>query len=214
MKTNHIFVAKFDHLDAVLAVLYKSVFITVLIYLCHDCIVVSCDKVPLTVVHQNLRHLNHLRLVFNLLFQTNNVQTCLRNATRPLYNKTCKPRPLGFMTKAWITSQRTTLTVAGWVWNGATRTGNTILNDTLKMTGNVYDGAMFVADWTLDKMTWMAEETWDRVMWLTECTWDRVMWLAESIWYHLSWLAGGVWNIVAWFGNVIAALYAEYVKSE
>ena len=106
------------------------------------------------------------------------------------------------------------MTVAGWVWNGATRTVNTILNTTVTMAGDAYNGVIFVADWTLQKMTWMAEETWDRVMWMAECTWDGVMWLAESIWYHVSRLAGGVWDIVAWFGNVIAVVYDEYLKSK
>lgn len=145
--------------------------------------------------------------------KTNNVQTCLRNSTRPLVNKTCKPRPLGFMIRTWITCKRITVTVAGWVWNGATRTGNTIIQATVTMAGNIYNGVIFVADWTWDKMTWMAEETWEGVMWMAECTWDRVMWLAESIWYHVSRLAGAVWDIVARFGNVIATLYAEYFKS-
>ena len=172
------------------------------------------DKVRPDDIHQNLKNLKHLRLVFNLLLQTNNVETCLQNATRPLHNKTCKPRPLGFMMRAWITCQGATVTVAGWVWNGATRTGNTILNATVTMAGNVYNGVIFVAGWTLDKMTWMAEETWDRVMWMAECIWDGVMWLAESIWYHVSWLAGGVWDIVAWIGNVIAEFYAAYLKSK
>ena len=89
-------------------------------------------------------------------FQINNFGTCATNATRPLDNRTCKPRPPGLMNGVNMTCQTTTGTVANWARNGATWTWNVILNVTLTMMDKVYSGVTFVADWCYGRMKWLA----------------------------------------------------------
>ena len=136
------------------------------------------------------------------------------------------------MMKAWITGQKATFAIASWTWNVGTMTRNTVLNAADKFCSGVmfaadwtwnrltwlaegmWDSVMGMKEWTWDIMTWMAEETWDRVMRMTEWTWDIITWLAEGICYEVSWRGYGIWNAAVLFGNAVATLYGEYLKSK
>ena len=162
-------------------------------------------------------------------FQTHKLQTCAVNGTRPVSNRTCKPRPLGFMMRLCNICQAITVTMRHWAKDGATWVWNGFVNATTTMTDKGYCGMMFVSSWTWERMIWLINETRETVTWIAEraleriqqivirlglWAWDGLAWLAEMIWWGASRLAAGLWDVGAWLGNCIAEIYAGYLESK
>ena len=137
---------------------------------------------------------------------------CAANATRPLNNGTCKPRPTGLMTRVYMTCQTTTGTVANWARNGAAWTWNVIFNVTLTVVDKVFSGVTCVADWCYARMKWLAYKFYSVAAFVFDWCYGRMKWLANKVygglalamnwsWIQMKWLIDGAWDKATGMAN-------------